>query len=354
MPKPNGSVDHHGNPLRLVLVHAHPDDETTTTGATIARYAADGVDVTLVTCTRGERGEVLDPGIDTASAVDPAEALGEHRVGELAAATAALGLTDVRFLGGPGTWWDSGMAGTESTADPRALSNGDLATQARQLAAVLREVRPQVVITYDERGGYGHPDHIRAHEIAVAAIDVAAGRSVAASAAPVWVTSKLYAAVVPVSVMAQAMTAIASTAVDGPNPFAAFAPANGAGGSGDPAGPAGGPPAGSDGGPDATLPDDLLAMLPFAVPDAAVTTRIDGRGWLGAKGAAMRAHRSQMHANGWFFVLVDEPGQGFGVEHYQLLRGTAAPPAAGELETDLFAGIRAESNLEVALNVPNG
>ncbi|MDG4829907.1 N-acetyl-1-D-myo-inositol-2-amino-2-deoxy-alpha-D-glucopyranoside deacetylase [Solwaraspora sp. WMMD1047] len=336
--------DRDGNPLRLLLVHAHPDDETTTTGATIARYAAEGVGVTLVTCTRGERGEILDPTVDTSGAADPADALGQHRLGELAAAAAALGVTDVRLLGGAGTWWDSGMAGTDTTTDPRAFSAGDHDLQTSQLVAILRQVRPQVVISYDERGGYGHPDHIRAHDIAASAVVAAADPTAAPTAGPPWVTSKLYAAVVPVSLLAQAMTTLAGARLDGPNPFAEVAAA------------IGGPPNATEGPPGGA--DSPLAQLPFGVPDAAVTTRIDARDWLPAKAAAMRAHRSQMHANGWFFALAEDPGRGFGVEHYQLLRGRAEPPAPGEPETDLFAGLRpapdssTDSNLEVAVDAP--
>ncbi|WP_189054793.1 N-acetyl-1-D-myo-inositol-2-amino-2-deoxy-alpha-D-glucopyranoside deacetylase [Longimycelium tulufanense] len=151
-------------PPRLLLVHAHPDDETLTTGGTIARYAAHGVHVTVVTCTLGEEGEVIPEGL-RGLAVDAADQLGGYRVGELRSACAALGVADHRFLGGLGRWRDSGMAGTGANAHPRALVAGDLDEQVAALETIVREVRPQVVVTYDANGGYGHPDHIRAHQI---------------------------------------------------------------------------------------------------------------------------------------------------------------------------------------------
>ena len=153
---------------RLLLVHAHPDDESLWTGGTIARYAAAGVQVTLVTCTLGEEGEII-PASLRGLAADAADQLGGYRIGELRAACAALGVSDHRWLGGVGRWRDSGMAGVEANAHPRAFAGGDLAVQAEALAEVIADVRPQVVVTYGPDGGYGHPDHIRAHDVTMAA-----------------------------------------------------------------------------------------------------------------------------------------------------------------------------------------
>ncbi|MFF1609921.1 N-acetyl-1-D-myo-inositol-2-amino-2-deoxy-alpha-D-glucopyranoside deacetylase [Amycolatopsis sp. NPDC058278] len=155
---------------RLLLVHAHPDDESITTGATIARYAAEGAEVTVVTCTLGEEGEVM-PGLGELDGLraHAADQLGGYRVTELRAACAALGVSRHRYLGGLGRWRDSGMAGTPSASHPRAFTGGSAAEQAAQLAEIIDEVQPQVVVTYDAFGGYGHPDHIRAHEITMAA-----------------------------------------------------------------------------------------------------------------------------------------------------------------------------------------
>ena len=162
---------------RLLLVHAHPDDETIGTGATMAKYAAEGAHVTLVTCTLGEEGEVLVPELAHLAAAKD-DALGPHRVGELADAMKALGVTDHRFLGGPGRWRDSGMMGEPSNDRPDCFWQADLDVAVGELVKVMREVRPQVVITYNDNGGYGHPDHIQAHRVAVAGFDAAgeAGR----------------------------------------------------------------------------------------------------------------------------------------------------------------------------------
>jgi N-acetyl-1-D-myo-inositol-2-amino-2-deoxy-alpha-D-glucopyranoside deacetylase len=164
---------------RLLLVHAHPDDETLTTGGTVARYAAEpDTSVTLVTCTLGEQGEVIPPELGQLAA-DAADQLGGYRIGELAAACAALGVTDHRFLGGAGRWRDSGMvlaghgvrAATPAQLHPRALAARDaLADQVDALTALLEQVAPQVVVTYAADGGYGHPDHVRAHDVTVAAV----------------------------------------------------------------------------------------------------------------------------------------------------------------------------------------
>jgi len=157
---------------RLLLVHAHPDDESIYTGATMAAYAAAGAQVTLVTCTLGELGEVIPPSLAHLADGDGAR-LGEYRIGELAAACAALGVTDHRFLGGPGRWRDSGMMGTEGNDDPRCFWRADVDQAARALLDVFAEVRPQVVVTYDADGAYGHPDHIQAHRVAWRACELA-------------------------------------------------------------------------------------------------------------------------------------------------------------------------------------
>lgn len=164
---------------RLLFVHAHPDDETLTTGGTMARYASGpDTEVTLVTATMGEEGEIIPPAL-AGLAPDHADQLGGYRVGELAAACAALGVTDQLFLGGLGRWRDSGMAlaghgvraATPAHLHPRAFAAPkEFGAQVDALVAVLSEVAPQVVVTYGPDGGYGHPDHVRAHEITVAAV----------------------------------------------------------------------------------------------------------------------------------------------------------------------------------------
>ena len=157
---------------RLLFVHAHPDDESIGTGATMAKYAAEGAHVTLVTCTLGELGEIIPPSLAHLAA-DREDRLGEYRIGELDAACAALGVTDHRFLGGPGRWSDSGMMGTEGNDDPRCFWRADVDEAARALLDVIDEVRPQVLVTYDANGFYGHPDHIQAHRVAWRACELA-------------------------------------------------------------------------------------------------------------------------------------------------------------------------------------
>jgi N-acetyl-1-D-myo-inositol-2-amino-2-deoxy-alpha-D-glucopyranoside deacetylase len=161
---------------RLLLVHAHPDDESIGTGATMAKYAAEGARVTLVTCTLGELGEIIPPSLAYLADGDGG-GLGEYRIGELAAACAALGVTDHRFLGGPGRWRDSGMMGTAGNDDPRCFWRADVDTAARALLDVIAEVRPQVLVTYDANGFYGHPDHIQAHRVAWRAFELSAAHS---------------------------------------------------------------------------------------------------------------------------------------------------------------------------------
>ncbi len=158
---------------RLLFVHAHPDDETLTTGATIAHYAARGAQVQVVTCTLGEEGEVI--GERWAHlAVDQADQLGGFRIGELTAALNALGIEEPIFLGGAGRWRDSGMDGTPARHRQRFI-DADPREAVGALVAIIRELRPHVVVTYDADGGYGHPDHIHAHEVTMAAVAASGG-----------------------------------------------------------------------------------------------------------------------------------------------------------------------------------
>ncbi|MEZ5160201.1 MAG: N-acetyl-1-D-myo-inositol-2-amino-2-deoxy-alpha-D-glucopyranoside deacetylase [Marmoricola sp.] len=165
---------------RLLLVHAHPDDESIGQGATMAKYVAEGVGVTLVTCTGGEMGEILVPEF-AHMAADQDDTLAEQRQVELSNAMEVLGVTDHRYLGGFQTYRDSGMKwhadGHAIAADDvheNAFWHADLTEAADHLVQVIREVRPQVMVTYDEFGGYGHPDHIQAHRVAMYAAQLAA------------------------------------------------------------------------------------------------------------------------------------------------------------------------------------
>jgi N-acetyl-1-D-myo-inositol-2-amino-2-deoxy-alpha-D-glucopyranoside deacetylase len=265
----SGRTDGH----RLLLVHAHPDDESIGTGATIARYAAEGAQVTLVTCTRGELGEVIPP--ELGYLAGDGDRLAEHRITELAAACAALGIADQRFLGGPGRWRDSGMMGLPDNDSPDCFWQADVATAAAELATVIREVRPQVLVTYDENGFYGHPDHIQAHRVSVAAMAMASDPG---QAQP-WRVAKFYVTAMPRSV-AEA--------------------------------------------------EGVAYFVPF-VPDAQVTTEIDGTAYLAAKTAAMHAHATQIVVDGSRFALSSGRWQPLlGTEFYTLLAWGSTPLPRGQ------------------------
>jgi len=157
----------------ILAVHAHPDDESITMGGTLARAVAAGHRVVLLTCTLGEEGEVIGDEL-AGLAADQADQLGGYRLTELRTACEALGVTERRQLGGVGRYRDSGMAGTASTAHPRAfvrarVGGPDHEQAVDDLLAVLADLAPDIVLTYAADGGYGHPDHLAAHEVAVAA-----------------------------------------------------------------------------------------------------------------------------------------------------------------------------------------
>ncbi|AVZ39739.1 MULTISPECIES: N-acetyl-1-D-myo-inositol-2-amino-2-deoxy-alpha-D-glucopyranoside deacetylase [unclassified Dietzia] len=168
------AVPQPGTAPRALFVHAHPDDEAITTGGSIAALVAAGVEVRVVTCTLGEEGEVLGEDLSGLLA-DRADQLGGFRIGELGVSLRALGVDRPRFLGGAGRWRDSGMAGTPSARHPRAFV-GSGREAVDEMVALVDDWRPDLVVTYDPRGGYGHPDHIRAHEVVHSAIDQAAHR----------------------------------------------------------------------------------------------------------------------------------------------------------------------------------
>jgi N-acetyl-1-D-myo-inositol-2-amino-2-deoxy-alpha-D-glucopyranoside deacetylase len=284
---------------RLLLVHAHPDDETIGTGATMARYAAEGAQVTLVTCTLGEEGEILVPGLSHLAS-DKEDRLGEHRITELDEACAALGVTDHRFLGGPGRWRDSGMMGVPQNDRPDVVWQADLEEAGAALVEVVREVRPQVMVTYDENGGYGHPDHIQAHRVAVAAFERAADPAFGSGEA--WAPSKLYYTAFPKSVLQEGIDRLKESGHE--NFFGV----------------------------------DSADDLPFGTPDDVVTTAVDGTAYLERKLQAMRAHATQFEVDGPFFALSNNLGQeAWGVEYFVLARGERRDGDARE--TDLFDGV---------------
>jgi N-acetyl-1-D-myo-inositol-2-amino-2-deoxy-alpha-D-glucopyranoside deacetylase len=280
--------------FRLLLVHAHPDDETINNGATMALYADLGAQVTLVTCTRGEEGEVLVPALaHLASGAE--DGLGKHREIELANAMQALGITDYRFLGAPEkSFRDSGMMDTEPNKRPDVFWQADLDTAAQILLKIIHEVRPHVLITYDEIGGYGHPDHIQAHRVAMRAVELA----------DQWKVQKIYWNTMPKSVLAESMKKMKELGSDF---FGA----------------------------------ESVDDLPFAKDDKFVTTLIDGEKYVQNKLDAMKAHETQISTDGPFFALSNNLGlQIWGDEYYTLVLGDKAEPLNDQgRETDLFAGV---------------
>ena len=282
---------------RLLLVHAHPDDETINNGVTMAKYAADGINVTLVTCTRGEEGEVLvDSLLNLASSKD--DKLGEHREVELKNAMDELGIKDFRFLGAPNKKWrDSGMMGTPQNDRKDVFWQADLDEVANELVKIILETKPQVLITYDEFGGYGHPDHIKAHQIAMRAAEIASQQD--------WQVSKIYWNTTPRSVIQMGIDKMKEVGSE-------FFGAENA--------------------------DDL----PFAKPDELVTSVVKAPEYVPHKLAAMKAHATQISVDGPFFALSNNLGLSvWGDEYYTLVKGEISGPFdENGRELDLFAGVK--------------
>lgn len=284
-------------------MHAHPDDETIGTGATMAKYVSQGASVTLVTCTLGEEGEILVPDLEHLAA-DKTDALGEHRITELADAMGELGVTDHRFLGGAGRFRDSGMMGVPSNERSDCFWRADLLAAATELVPVIREVRPQVVVTYDDFGGYGHPDHIQAHRVTHYAVDLAESPTFRPDLGTAWSVKKVYWTAFPRSIVREGILALREQGSD--SEFAAMDP------------------------------DDI----PFACDDDLITTAIDAAEFTDAKMAALAAHKTQVTVDGGFFALSNNLGsQVWGTEYFRLARGSLGERDSGGRESDLFAGI---------------
>jgi N-acetyl-1-D-myo-inositol-2-amino-2-deoxy-alpha-D-glucopyranoside deacetylase len=287
----------------MLLVHAHPDDETIATGVTMAHYLAQGAQVTLVTCTLGEEGEVLTPGLEHLAASQN-DALGAHRQEEMAAAMDILGVTDHRYLGGAGKFRDSGMMGEPSNERPDCFWQADLLEAASYLVEVIREVRPQVLVTYDDFGQYGHPDHIQAHRVAMYAQSLAAAPSFRPDLGDAWETSKIYWVALPKSVVKKGIDAFIAA---GGNGF--FGLEEG---------------------------DDL----DWATDDALVSTRIVALDQEPKKMAALRAHDTQVEQEGDFFAMSEIVGpEAMGMEYFRIVKGPCVVDDAEGYETDLFAGV---------------
>ncbi|MFC1411491.1 PIG-L family deacetylase [Streptacidiphilus sp. N1-12] len=267
--------------LTLMAVHAHPDDEVLSTGGVLARAAAEGIRTVLVTCTNGEQGD----GPGGIKPDDPAHdeaAVRELRLEELAESVALLGISDVELLG----YSDSGMVGWAANERPEAFANVPLDESSGRLAALMEKYRPDVVVTYDENGNYGHPDHIQAHRITVAAIERTG------------IPAKFYHTAISRSGMTRLFDYLRATGFD----LGGFEP-----------------------------PED------FGTPDELITTTVDTSAHVDSKRKALEAHASQ--GDGIFFLRMPEEGQQrmFGSESF--VRQFSTVPAPDQ-EDDLFAGLR--------------
>ncbi|OBI44634.1 N-acetyl-1-D-myo-inositol-2-amino-2-deoxy-alpha-D-glucopyranoside deacetylase [Mycobacterium kyorinense] len=288
---------------RLLFVHAHPDDESLTTGATIAHYAARGAQVHVVTCTLGEEGEVI--GERWAHlAVDHADQLGGYRIGELTAALQALGVGAPIFLGGAGRWRDSGMAGTAPRHWQRFI-DADERESVGALVTLIRQLRPHVVVTYDPNGGYGHPDHVHVHVVTTAAVRAAATADYGGTP---WSVPKVYWTVLAKSAIAAGVAALEP----------------------------------DDLRPEWAVPTNSDEFDALVYSDDQIDAVVDAHDALPAKRAALAAHATQ--------VTVGPTGRAcalsnnlalpvLGQEHYVLAAGTAGDRDERGWETDLLAGL---------------
>jgi N-acetyl-1-D-myo-inositol-2-amino-2-deoxy-alpha-D-glucopyranoside deacetylase len=296
---------------RALFVHAHPDDETINNGATMARYVAEGRGVTVVTCTAGEMGEVLVPDLGHL-AYDQDGGLGERRKQEIAAAMARLGVTDQRWLGEFGRFHDSGMAWHEDGhaiagefVPDNAFWSADLTEAADELVKVIRDVRPQVLVTYDEFGGYGHPDHIQAHRVAMYAAMLAGAPAYKLLLGEPHDIAKIYWCAMSESKMRESLRQMRE--------------------------------AGDTKTFEGMDPDG--EMGPWVTPDELISACVDGTEFVHTKMEALKLHRTQVDPNGPFFFGAESGHAFWGEEFYVLVKGARGPVGEHGYETDLFAGL---------------
>ncbi len=280
--------------LRLLAVHAHADDETITMGATLAQCADRGIRTAVICCTDGQLATIYAKDMPEETT---RPRLGEIRRQELRAACAALGVDEVHFLG----YRDSGMAGADTNNDPEAFWKTDIDVAVGRLVEHIRRFRPQVVVSYDAIGAYGHPDHIQAHRITLLAVEAAYVRKMYPDAGEPWRISKLYYTAFPVRAARRAIEMAAQFGQQ--SPFGE------------------------------TAPEDLE----FVTRDELVTTTVSGAPQMSRKLQALRAHHSQITDDFPFLAVPEELArEHFSEEHYQLALSHVPVRAP---ETDLFAGI---------------
>jgi len=321
----------------LLLIHAHPDDEVMSTGGTIARTVAEGRRVDLVVCTGGEEGEIHDPDLD------PAEAqprLREIREAELrcslstlrAAAADSGGILREHLLG----YRDSGMMGTPPNDRPDSFWRADLDAAIARAVRIIRSVRPSVLVHYDANGGYGHPDHIQAHRLAVAACAAAADPDRYPEAGPAHRIRKRYETAFSRERWLGLMVAMNARGIGLPWNFEAEVVRLAAGRAFDQLYPA-------DVEALRQVGEALAEGEPaegFGTSESQLTSRVDVTGWLGAKRSAMACHRTQRQDLGWALELPEDlQSAALGLEVYVLREWDGAPPPTGLVETTLFAGL---------------
>lgn len=295
----------------LLLVHAHPDDEAMGTGGLIARAVAEGRRVDLVTCTGGEEGEIHDPTLDH---VEAQPRLREIRQAELRCSVAALrgdgpGALHLHLLG----YRDSGMMGTPSNDREDVFWRADLEVAAGRVVRIIRAARPSVLVSYDANGNYGHPDHINAHRVAVAAWEAAADGSRSRDAGPPHAVAKLYELAFNRDRWMMLMGEMQARGIKLPWDF------------------------GSDSEAETGANEEEDS---FGTPEAEITAIVDVAGFATAKRASMDCHKTQRQDMGWLLDLPpDLAALVLSPEHFVLARWRGHDPAPDYRETDLFAGV---------------
>ena len=285
-------------PLTIMVVHAHPDDEAISTGGTLARYSAEGVRTVLVTATLGEEGEIVVPELNTP---EVKERLAEVRLEELRQAVAILGIGTLEILG----YRDSGMVGTESNNHPDCFNMADMDEATGRLVRLVRAYRPQVLVSYNEFGGYGHPDHIACHKVTAAAFDAAGDPARYTQAGAPWAPLKLYYTGSPRQLFQRAWDQMKERGLPTP------------------------------------LDDPNFDITRFTVPDDQITTAIAVGDYLRQKLDALLVHRTQITPDGRFMAIPEDIRREIFSREYFTRVATRVPvPQNGVYEDDLFAGLR--------------
>ncbi|HZU12354.1 MAG TPA: PIG-L family deacetylase [Chloroflexota bacterium] len=288
--------------LTLMAVHAHPDDEVFSTGGVYARAADEGMRTVLVVATGGEEGEILDPARDTP---EGHARLAEFRADEVRRSAEVLGIEEIHFLG----YRDSGMPDTPANGNPANFLNADRDEAVRRVVRLLREIRPDVLVTYDERGGYGHPDHVTAHAVTTAAVAAAADPDRYPEVGPAtWSVPKVYNTATPRSVWTWVGEQMRERGIV----------------------------------PEAEeSADEGYDYESYLTPDELITTRVDVTEYVARKLRALRQHETQVSADDWLNSMPDDLIEAL-LRTESFIRVRSDVPTPGD-EADLFAGLRPEA-----------